>query len=88
MVDNFELLMVGMSAKTYRNGEKVIKICHVIPDDLVVTPQNLEAYQTVALVYIILGYHPRIAHCLSCDPLQDRVELDFYPNGNLKDYIH
>ncbi|KIW85857.1 hypothetical protein Z517_01249 [Fonsecaea pedrosoi CBS 271.37] len=32
-------------------------------------------------------HHPRIARCLSWCPSQGRVELEFYPNGNLKDYF-
>ena len=87
MVDCAELLMVGMSSKTYRIGNKVAKVCHVLSDDAAVTQQNLEACKTEALVYQILGEHPRIAQCLLYDPSGGRVELKFYPNGNLPDYI-
>ncbi|OAG43834.1 hypothetical protein AYO21_02061 [Fonsecaea monophora] len=77
MVDDIKLLMIGMSSETYRIGNKVANICHVLLDDPAITQQNLEAYQTESLVYQILGEHPRIG----------RVELEFYPNGNLKDYL-
>ncbi|OAL32765.1 hypothetical protein AYO20_07721 [Fonsecaea nubica] len=87
MVDNIKLLMIGTSSEAYRIGNKVAKICHVLPDDPAITQQNLEACQTEALVYQILGEHPRIVRCLSWCPSQGRVELEFYPNGNLKDYL-
>ncbi|KAF2021901.1 hypothetical protein BU24DRAFT_488229 [Aaosphaeria arxii CBS 175.79] len=82
-----ELLMVGMSAKTYRIGNIVRKECHVLVDDIGITEQNLEACKTEADVYFILGSHPLIAKSLSSGPSREHVELEFYPNGNLREYI-
>ena len=87
MVDHIELFMVGMSLKIYRVGKMVARICHVFSDDPAITQQNLEACETEALVYQILGEHPRIVHCLSWYPSQSQIELEFYLNGNLKDFI-
>lgn len=82
-----ELLMVGMSSKTYRIGNKVRKECHVLTDDAGITAQNLDACNTEANVYLILGAHPLIATCLSASPSEGYVELEFYPNGTLKSYM-
>lgn len=87
MVDHTELLLVGMSAKTYRVGNRVIKISHDLPNDPAVTQQYLESCQTEALVYQILGEHPRIAQCLSWHLSLGQIELKLYPNGTLKDYL-
>jgi serine/threonine protein kinase len=85
--DTSELLMVGMSSKTYRIGNRVRKECHVLPDDPDVTEQNLDACNTEAEVYLILGTHPLIAQYLSVGLPKDHIEVEFYPHGNLKDYI-
>jgi serine/threonine protein kinase len=82
-----ELLMVGMSAKTYRIGNIVRKECHVLIDDIGITKQNMEACKIEAEVYIILDSHPLIAKCLSIGPQKEYIELEYYPNGNLKQYI-
>ncbi|KAF2807828.1 kinase-like protein [Mytilinidion resinicola] len=83
-----ELLMVGMSSKTYRIGDIVRKECHVLVDDIGITEENVKACKAEADVYRILGSHPLIAECLSIGPENEYVELKYYPNGNLKDYIH
>ncbi|KAF1967671.1 hypothetical protein BU23DRAFT_559154 [Bimuria novae-zelandiae CBS 107.79] len=82
-----ELLMVGMSAKTYRIGKTVRKECHVLVDDMGITKQNKEACKNEADVYLILGSHPLIAKCLSIGPEKEYIELEYYPNGNLKEYV-
>ena len=87
MTNHAELLMVGMSAKTYRIDNRVVRVCNVHPEDLAITEQNLVSCETEALVYRILGEHPRIARCLSSNPPEGWIELEFYPNGNLKAYL-
>ncbi|KAK5444227.1 hypothetical protein LTS15_010580 [Exophiala xenobiotica] len=81
-----ELLMVGMSSKTYRIGTRVRKQVHSIPDDDDMTAQNLDACITEANVYLILGSHPLIARCLFIAPKKSYIELEFYAHGNLKAY--
>jgi serine/threonine protein kinase len=83
-----ELLMVGMGAKTYRIGKIVRKECHILADDEPITNQNREACETEAEVYLILGSHPLIANCLSICPQKDYIELEYYPNDNLKKYVN
>src|SRR5271163_3950828 len=82
-----ELLMVGMSAKTYRIGSTVRKECHVLIDDRGITEQNMEACKNEADVYLILGCHPRIAKYLSLGSQKEYIELEYYPHGNLKEYV-
>lgn len=82
-----ELLMVGMSAKTYRIGNVVRKECHVLPGDSGITKQNLDSCKTEAEVYLILGSHRSIAKYLSTGPNKSYLELEYYPNGNLKEYL-
>ncbi|KAJ6280878.1 kinase-like protein [Bipolaris maydis] len=83
-----ELLMVGMAANTYRIGNVVRKECHILTTDEAITQQNLEACETEALVYQILGQHPCIAECLLISPTHDYIELKYYPSSNLKTYIN
>ena len=54
--------------------------------DAGITEQNMEACETEADVYLILGNHPLIAKCLSVGPNKKYIELEYYPNGNLKEY--
>ncbi|QSS52371.1 hypothetical protein I7I53_07987 [Histoplasma capsulatum var. duboisii H88] len=82
-----ELLMVGMSAKTYRIGKTVRKECHVLLDEPEITQQNLTACKTEADVYIILCSHQLIAKCLNIGPEKQYLDLEYYPNGNLKTYV-
>ncbi|KAF2452444.1 kinase-like domain-containing protein [Lineolata rhizophorae] len=82
-----ELLMVGMSAKTYRIGNTVRKECHILGNDKGITEQNIEACKMEADVYLILGSHPLITKCLSIGLEKEYIELEYYPNGNLKEYI-
>lgn len=82
-----ELLMVGMSSKTYRIESRVRKQVHVITDDDGITAQNLDACITEANVYLILTSHPLIAQCLFIAPRKTYIELEFYAHGNLKAYV-
>ena len=79
--------MVGMSAKTYRIQNLVRKECHILPDDAGITEQNMKACHREAWVYIILGSHPLVATCLSVSPNKDFIDLEFYKNGNLRQYV-
>lgn len=79
--------MVGMSAKTYCIGNTVRKECHVLLDDIDITKQNMEACRNEADVYLILGSHRLIAKCLSIGPQKEYIELEYYPTGNLKEYV-
>jgi serine/threonine protein kinase len=80
--------MVGMASNTYRIGNVVRKECHVLASDEAITQQNMEACETEALVYRILGHHPRIATCLFISPMHDYIELEYYPFDNLKIYLN
>lgn len=82
-----ELLMAGMSAKTYRVQNLVRKECHILPDDVGITKQNMEACRCEAWVYMILGAHPLVATCLSASSNKDFIDLEFYENGNLRQYV-
>lgn len=73
-----DLLIVGMSSKTYRIGTRVRKQVHSITDDDGMTAQNLDACITEANVYLILGSHPLIAQCLFIGPQKSYIELEFY----------
>ncbi|KAF2273469.1 kinase-like protein [Westerdykella ornata] len=50
------------------------------------TKQNRDACETEAIIYRILGSHPRIANCISITP-DNQIELEYYPHDNLKAYI-
>ncbi|KAK6369297.1 hypothetical protein LTS17_009637 [Exophiala oligosperma] len=83
-----DLLMVGMCAKTWRVGTRVRKEPRLDEDDDGITAQNLDAFITEANVYLILGSsHPLIAQCTFIDPQKTYIELEFYPRGNLRDYV-
>jgi serine/threonine protein kinase len=82
-----ELLMVGMAAKTYRIDNVVRKECHILEDDEHITRQNIEACETEAMIYRILGDHQRIVKCLAISPTNDYIELEYYPFDNLKIYL-
>ncbi|KAF2183366.1 hypothetical protein K469DRAFT_583425 [Zopfia rhizophila CBS 207.26] len=69
-------------------GNIVRKECHVLADDEYITRQNRETCATKANVYLILGSHPFIAHCLSIGPEKDYIKLEYYPHGNLRDYVN
>jgi len=81
-----ELLMVGMSAKTYRIGGVVVKLPRIDEEDCI-TMENLKAMRNEASIYALLGQHPSITRCLSIGPARDYIELEYYANGTLKDHI-
>lgn len=83
---DMELLMVGSCSSTYRLGQVVIKVPR-IDEEAEITQANVKATTVEANVYRILGAHDRIAHCLYISPLRDMITLEFYNNGNLKDYV-
>lgn len=79
--------MIGSCACTYRLGDGVIKSPRIDVDDPEITRDNVKAMRVEANVYTILGLHDRIARCLYISPMRDMVTLEFYDNGNLKDYV-
>jgi hypothetical protein len=81
-----KLLMVGSSSSTYRLAELIIKITR-IDDDAAITQANAKAMAIEANVYSILGNHDRIANFIYISPLRDMILLQFYVNGNLKQYV-
>ena len=82
-----ELLMVGMSAETYRVGNRVIKVINVHEENEGVTADNAKATRNEANIYLILRRHPRIAECISVGPAREYIELQYYPNGTLRDHV-
>ena len=82
-----ELLMVGMSAETYRVGNRVIKVINVHEENEGITADNAKATRNEANIYLILRRHPRIAECISIGPAREYVELQYYPNGTLRDHV-
>jgi serine/threonine protein kinase len=84
---NHELLMVGIFAETYRVGNIVKKVYRRFPDDDIATEESIKATHNEANIYILLGDHPRIAKFLHTDPAKTYIELEYYPNGNLKNFI-
>lgn len=84
--ENVNLLMVGSSSSTYRLGHMVVKIPR-IDDDAEITKGNMKAMKVEANVYKILGHNDLIANCFYVSPLGDLIILEFYENGNLKDYV-
>ncbi|KAI5268902.1 kinase-like protein [Aureobasidium subglaciale] len=81
-----KLLMVGMSAVTYRFHDAVIKFVHT-DDEALLTQSNVDAMRNEANAYRILGQRDRIAQCLDAGSAWSFVILKYYPHGNLKDYI-
>ena len=51
-----ELMTVGMSAKTYRNGNTLIKIPKIDEEDSI-TIENYKAIRNEASIYTLLGAH-------------------------------
>lgn len=78
--------MVGSCSSTYRLGQVIIKVPR-IDEEAAITQGNAKAMTIEANVYRILGTHDRIANCLYISPMRDMIMLEFYGNGNLKDYV-
>jgi len=84
---NHELLMVGIFAETYRIGNRVKKVYRKYPDDDDATEESIKATHNEASIYILLGNHPRIATHLFIDASKSYIELEYYPWGNLKEFL-
>ncbi|GAD99747.1 conserved hypothetical protein [Paecilomyces variotii No. 5] len=82
-----ELIMVGIRSNTYLMQNFVRKEHRIVADDDYTTEQNMQSCRNEANIYYILGEHPRVAKCLSMGPDKDYVDLEYYPNGNLKRYV-
>ncbi len=82
-----ELLMTGLFAETYRIGDRVNKVYRKYPDDDDATEESIKATHNEASIYILLGNHARIAEYLFIDPSKTYIELKYYSNGNLKEYL-
>ena len=79
--------MVGIFVETYRIGNRVKKVYRKDPDNDDSTEDSIKAMHNEASIYILLDNHPRIAECLFVDPSKRYIELKYYPNGNLKEYM-
>jgi len=79
--------MVGIFAETYRIGSRVKKVYRKYLDDDDATEESIRAIHNEASIYILLGNHPRIATYLFIDPSKTYIELKYYPNGNLKEFL-
>jgi len=84
---DMELLMMGMSAMTYRLHDRVLKIVRIDKDEAEITQANVDAMRNEASVYSILGRHCRIAGCLYVSLTENLILLKYYPHGNLRDYM-
>lgn len=84
---DIELLMIGMSATTYRLRDMIVKTTHVLEDEPEITQENLRAMRNEASVYLVLGNHCRIAECLYIGLLKDLIFLKYYPHGNPRNHI-
>lgn len=58
-----------------------------VVDEALLTQANAEAQQAEGNAYKILGKHDRIVNCLYISPAKELIALEFYPHGNLKDYV-
>jgi hypothetical protein len=47
----------------------------------------MDACNTEAEVYLILGTHPLVAQCLFIAPSKDYIEMEYYANDNLEKYM-
>lgn len=56
-------------------------------DDSFSIPMNLQAMSNEATIYALLGENPRIVRCLSISKTLDYVDLEYYPHGNLMNYV-
>jgi serine/threonine protein kinase len=48
---------------------------------------NCDAIRNEAQIYNLLGNHPRIAECISMGQSEDHIDLRYYKNGNLSEYL-
>ncbi|KAE8139273.1 kinase-like protein [Aspergillus pseudotamarii] len=74
------LLSIGIFAKVHLLDGKVVR---KIPRSG--SPEDKLPISRESHIYKLLGDHPRIAQCLFGS--DDLVDIQYYPNGNLMDYI-
>lgn len=58
-----------------------------IDDGEVISARNTKATGKEANYHILLGDHSSIAKCLFVDPAKSFMNLEYYPNGTLQDYV-
>ncbi|PKS12500.1 hypothetical protein jhhlp_000707 [Lomentospora prolificans] len=78
--------MIGNTSESWRIGDVVRKVYRV-DNDKDITNANMEAVKNEANVYLILGEHRLVAKWLSIGPEKSYVDLEFYSQGTLRDYI-
>ena len=76
-----------MLSETYRVGNRVIKVINVHEDNEGITADNAKATRNEAAIYLILRRHPRIAECISVGLTREYIELQYYPNGTLRNHV-
>ncbi|KAF2103258.1 kinase-like protein [Rhizodiscina lignyota] len=80
------IISVGIFAVVHRlNDTTVRKLPRT--DDLENLAGNIQATRNEAYIYTLLGDDPLIANCLSRSKTEDYVDLQYYANGTLPDYI-
>jgi serine/threonine protein kinase len=79
------IICVGIFSTVHRLGDVVRKVPS--PSDTGDFPSNCKAIRNEAQIYSLLGSHTRIAECLSANPTDNHIDLHYYPNGTLLDYI-
>ena len=80
------IISVGTFAVVHRVDDTTVR---KLPrtNDLEDLPGNYQTVQSEARIYTLLGDDPLIAECLSRGETEDYVDLLYYPNGTLLDYI-
>ncbi|KAJ5087938.1 hypothetical protein N7456_011554 [Penicillium angulare] len=79
--DNERILAIGIFSRVYLIDDKIVK---KVPRSE--SEKDLQPIHREALVYKILGTHPRIAEWLSKDET-DYVEIKYYPHSDVVKYI-
>lgn len=80
------IISVGIFAIVHRlNDTTVRKLPRA--NDLEDLPGNIQAVRSEAHIYALLGDDPLIANCLSRGKTEDYVDLQYYANGTLADYL-
>jgi serine/threonine protein kinase len=80
------IISVGIFSIVHRLSDTVVRKVPS-PSNNGDFPGNCEAIRSEARIYNLLGTHPRIAECLSKGQTEDFVDLYYYANGTLLDYI-
>ncbi|RSL93037.1 hypothetical protein CDV31_014890 [Fusarium ambrosium] len=79
-------LMIGNTSETWLIGD-IVRKTYVRSSDAAITKANIDAARKEACVYMILGQHPLIAKCLSVSSTKSSVDLRYYQEGSLRDYV-